>query len=363
MDADAVAAARRLAGEVLAPAAQRVDRDGLPRTHLQALAGSGLLGLRVPAAYGGLEAPEPVRRQVAEILSGACGTTWFVWTQHHTPVAALERSPNRDLAEQWLPRFARDTLSGIGISQLRRRDDPPVTAHRVEGGWRVDGLVPWFTSWGYAEVLLLGARLDRGAAGRAQNLLALVPARESPELRHTGLLPLVAMQSTATTQLRLDGLRISDRDVVDVVDADDWDTEDLAKTSNAAPALFGLTFAALDALSALAARRDDARAGELAETLRAEADEVRAAAYRLVDEVPAGQLLEERLALRTEAMALAVRVTTALVAAGGGASMSLDNPAQRWAREALFHLIQAQTARVRGATLERWLQGALRRTT
>lgn len=363
MDADAVLAARRLAGGVLAPAAERVDRDGLPPTHLQALAGAGLLGLSVPEEYGGLGAPEPVRREVAEVLSGACGTTWFVWTQHHTPIAALEASPNHELAERWLPQFARDTLSGIGISQLRRRDDPPVVAHRVSGGWQVDGLVPWFTSWGYAEVLLLGARLAPGTTGRAQNLLALVAARESPGMRHTGLLPLAAMQSSATTQLRLEGLWISDRDVVDIVDADDWDADDLAKTSNAAPAVFGLTSAALDSLVALAARRGDMRAGRLAETLRAEVDEARAAAYRLRDEVPAGERLDERLALRTEALALAVRVTTALVVAGGGASMSLERPAQRWAREALFHLIQAQTARVRDATLERWSLGAIGRTT
>ena len=35
--------------------------------------------------------------------------------------------------------------------------------------------------------------------------------------------------------------------------------------------------------------------------------------------------------------------------------MSLDHPAQRWAREALFHLIQAQTGAVRAATMQRFL--------
>jgi hypothetical protein len=43
--------------------------------------------------------------------------------------------------------------------------------------------------------------------------------------------------------------------------------------------------------------------------------------------------------------------TTAAVVAGGGRTMSLDNPAQRLAREGMFLLIQGLTAPVREAQL------------
>ncbi|MDX6212493.1 MAG: hypothetical protein QOF82_1580, partial [Frankiales bacterium] len=61
-----------------------------------------------------------------------------------------------------------------------------------------------------------------------------------------------------------------------------------------------------------------------------------------------------RLEIRGAALELVTVATAGLVAAGAGGSMSLRHPAQRWAREGLFHLIQAQTPAVRAATLERF---------
>ena len=84
---------------------------------------------------------------------------------------------------------------------------------------------------------------------------------------------------------------------------------------------------------------------------------LRSHAYALMDEAPVGTRMSERLAVRAAALELAITATSGLVAAGAGASMSLDHPAQRWAREALFHLIQAQTAPVREATMQRLLEG------
>lgn len=79
--------------------------------------------------------------------------------------------------------------------------------------------------------------------------------------------------------------------------------------------------------------------------------DVRARAYRLLDEVPDDEALDERLELRVRAMQLALDVTAAEVAASAGAAMTAGSPAQRHAREALFLSVQAQTADVRGATV------------
>ncbi|MCW2613624.1 MAG: sle, partial [Frankiales bacterium] len=53
MTSPAVLRARALADELLRPAAERVDRDVVPRSHLDAWAAAGLLGLSGPPAYGG----------------------------------------------------------------------------------------------------------------------------------------------------------------------------------------------------------------------------------------------------------------------------------------------------------------------
>ena len=66
--------------------------------------------------------------------------------------------------------------------------------------------------------------------------------------------------------------------------------------------------------------------------------------------------IERRLELRAASQELLVRATTGLVTARAGAAVRLSDPAQRWHREAMFHLVQAQTAPGRTATLTRLLR-------
>ena len=67
--------------------------------------------------------------------------------------------------------------------------------------------------------------------------------------------------------------------------------------------------------------------------------------------MPLFERVPERAALRGEVGALAVRAANALIAARSGSALLRSSAEQRWAREAAFHLIQAQTAGVRVAQL------------
>ncbi|MDQ3304689.1 MAG: acyl-CoA/acyl-ACP dehydrogenase [Actinomycetota bacterium] len=344
-----VQAAIGLAAELLAPAAERVDVEGVPASYVEALAQAGLLGVYGPADAGGAEVPAPAARRVTEVLSGADGATWFVWTQHATPVRALVRSGNVELRRRWLPSLCRDVLGGIAVAHLRRSQGPTVTAGSEPGGdWRLDGTASWVTSWGLAGVLLVGAVTDDDRA-----VLALVPAREQPGVRASPPLALAAMEATATVRLDFDGLVVAAADVVDVVSLAEWRRADAAKTANVTPAVFGLIASVVVRLEEAARRRDEPGGMALARALAVEASTVRAGAYRLLDEVAAEEAVDERLALRAHALELGVRAATALVVASGGAGMSRSSPAQRLVREALFHLVQAQTPPVRQATLAR----------
>jgi len=77
----------------------------------------------------------------------------------------------------------------------------------------------------------------------------------------------------------------------------------------------------------------------------------RAQAYALLTSVPRLERVTERAALRGELGELTVRAANALVAARSGSALLAESPEQRWAREASFHLIQAQTAQIRVAQL------------
>ena len=344
----AVQRARSLADALLRPAAGQVDRDVVPRSHLDAWGAAGLLGVGGPPAYGGGGAPVAVVREVTEILAGACGATWFVATQHGMPLGTLAGSGNEALKERLLPGLCSgQVLSGVAVAQLRRPGPPAVTATRVDGGWRFDGHVGWMTSWGICDVVLLG-----GLSPDGEVVLVLVPAREGPGLTASPTLELAAMQATRTVTLDLDGFVAGDAAVVEVSDAAGWLSADALRTANAGPHHFGLQRECVRRLAETAARRDDGTAAALADALRAEGERLRSVAYTLIDDVPADEHVEDRLAVRACVLELVMRTATALVAATGGSALGADAAPQRLAREALFMLVQAQTATTREAQLQ-----------
>ncbi len=340
--------ARSLADELIRPAAAQVDRSVVPRSHLDAWGAAGLLGLAGPPAYGGGGAPAHVVREVTELLAGACGATWFVATQHAMPLATVAASTNEALKDRLLPGLCTGTLlSGVAVAQLRRPGPPAVTATRVDVGWQLDGHVGWMTSWGICDVVLLAAvTVDRDV------VLAMVPARDGGGLTASAPMELAAMQATVTVTLDLTGYLVRDEDVAVVVPLGDWLAVDTAKTANPNPHTFGLQREIVRRLAETASERDDGTAAALAQQLGREGDRLRKVAYTLLDDVPAQEQISDRLEVRAASLELVVRTATALVAATGGSAMAAGAAPQRLVREAVFHLVQAQTGPVREATLQ-----------
>ncbi|WP_381562380.1 acyl-CoA dehydrogenase family protein [Streptomyces eurythermus] len=361
-----VVRARRLAADLLVPEAERVDQEGVPPGHIEAVKRSGLLGVTAPAEHGGAGAPPAVAREVAEILAGACGATWFVQTQHHTPVQILARGEH-PVRERLLGRLSRgELLSGVAYAQLRSYPRRPVRVRPERGGWRFDGTVPWYTGWGLNDVMLLAGVTDSGEA-----LFAFAEAREQPGLRASEPMRLAALTAARTVSLELDGLWLPAEAVALRTPYDRWAAGDRVKTLHTNPAVLGVAEAALSLLDT-----------GTAAPLRARLAGIRRRAYELADGSPpqgwtgrpatavraggagaepeAGAVaawVAKRLAVRAEAYELLRTATTAAVVAGGGRAMALTSRAQRLAREGLFLLVQGQTAESREAHL-RALGGA-----
>jgi alkylation response protein AidB-like acyl-CoA dehydrogenase len=326
-----VVRARRLADDLLAPNAERVDQEGVPASHIEAIGRSGLLAVSAPPEYGGTS--PAVARDTAEILAGACCSTWFVQTQHHTPVTTLARSEG-PVRERLLGQLARgELLSGVAYAHLRAHPRTPVRVTRERGGRRFDGTVPWYTGWGLNDVMLLAGVTEAGEA-----LFAFTRAREQPGLRASPPMRLAALTACRTVSLELDGLWLPEEDVVLRCPYEEWAAEDRARTVNASPAVFGVTDAALALL-------DEGTAAPL----RARLTDLRDRAYALADRPAPHQHLPERLALRVRAFEVMRAATTAAVVSGGGRSLTSAHKAQRLAREALFLLVQGQTAESREA--------------
>jgi hypothetical protein len=284
-----------------------------------------------------------VARRTAEILAGACCSTWFVQTQHHTPVATLSRSEG-PVRERLLGPLSRgELLSGVAYAHLRSYPRTPVRVTRRRDGWRFDGTVPWYTGWGLNDVMLLAGVTDGGEV-----LFAFTEAREQPGLRASEPMRLAALTASRTVSLELDGLWLPEEAVALRKPYEEWAATDRAKTVDASPAVFGITEAALAPLGE-----------ETAEPLRSRLEEIRGRAYELADLPMTSERMAERLTLRIRAAELMRTATTAGVVAGGGRSMSLTGTAQRLAREALFLLVQGQTAQSRGPIGTYWARSVL----
>jgi alkylation response protein AidB-like acyl-CoA dehydrogenase len=317
--------------------AARLEREGVERADVQRLADAGLLAVHGPPELGGL--PQPAQREVAEQLAGASPDGWFVWFQHGPVVRMLTRSDNTALAERHLPELcAGRALGAVAYSHLRT-PHPSILATRTDGGWSLTGRQPWCTGWPLADLVLVGA-LD---PVEDRVLFALLPTGDRPALRSTGELALAAMGGTRTHALALDDLAVPDEAVVAVWEREAFSAYDLALNANVQPSTYGVALAALDLL----AERHLGAAQRLRAPLLANREE----AYRLLDDVPADEQLERRLELRGEALALAVRCCTALLAAHGGQGMDLSSPAQRLLRAAAFQVVHSSAAHVRTATL------------
>ncbi|WP_405876008.1 acyl-CoA dehydrogenase family protein [Streptomyces sp. NBC_00005] len=335
-----VPTAQALADDLLAPNAARVDQEGVPLSHIEAIRRSGLLGVSAPEEYGGAGAPDSVAREIQEILAGACCSTWFVQTQHHTPVRLLAKSELPVRERLLRPLATGELLAGIAYAHVRAFPRVPVRATAERDGWRFEGTVPWYTGWGLNDVMLLA-----GVTDSDEIVFAFADAREQPGLRASEPMRLAALTAARTVSLELGGLWLPEEAVVLRTPQEKFALVDLPRSTNTSPAVFGVAYAALRVL-------EDAGEAKTARGLRGRLDEVRRQAYELADHSVPHERVEGRLALRTRSYDLMRAATTAAVVAGGGRTMDVRHPAQRLAREGMFLLVQGQTSVVRRAHLD-----------
>ena len=121
MTDEVVAAARRIADDVLFPVALETDRAGeIPVALLDAIADAGLFGIAGPSWAGGLDADFKTMCDAVEALSSGCLTTAFVWVQHHGAVRAAAASENEP-AREWAEPLCRGTKrAGLALGVAGR---------------------------------------------------------------------------------------------------------------------------------------------------------------------------------------------------------------------------------------------------
>jgi alkylation response protein AidB-like acyl-CoA dehydrogenase len=315
---DPIERARRIADDVLFPAALEVDATGvIPAGHLDLLAEEGFYALAAPPGM-------PDAPRVVETLAGGCLATTFVWMQHHGAVRAVADSELPDLIEEWLEPLCRGELrAGVALGALRP-GPPSVRATAVDGGYRLDGASPWVTGWGMIDVLHAAARDESETA-----IWALVDAVLGPTLSVRPL-ELAAVDASATVEVRFDGHFVPAERVTGRLPYAEWGARDTAGLRMNGSFALGVAGRATRLLGA--------------SPLDAELDACRAT---LDAATP-----EDLPAARAAASELAMRATTTLAVASGARAVLRDHHAQRLVREAMFLLVFGSRPPIRSALLD-----------
>jgi alkylation response protein AidB-like acyl-CoA dehydrogenase len=328
MTAAVLAAARKLADETLFPDAMQVDRlDVLPPAHLEALAAHGLFGAPAPREAGGLGLDLRELSAVVEEVAGGCLATAFVWIQHFRLVmtlAAADAPPV--LRDRWLQPACRGTLRG-GIALTGLMPGPPLLRARpAGGGWRVDGAAPWVTGWGLVDLLVVVAR------GPDDTVVTLLMDAADQHGLTVSRQRLSAVDASRTVRLGFDGVVVPHERLAGQVPFDpaaSTQPEGLRVNGSLALGVAGRCCRLLgpgpldDELTACRERLDDALEGGAA----------------------------AMAAARASASELAVRATAALAVRDGSASVTVDQHAQRLAREAVFLLVFGSRPAIKSALL------------
>ncbi len=156
--------ARKFATEVVAPRARETDRhERFPAEVYRQMAQLGLLGINVPAAYGGAEAGVVAYSLAMMEISAACAST-SVGMAVTNMVAELVVAFGTDAQrETFVPRITSgEAVAGaFALSEPHAGSDPGAgytTAQRKGDRWVINGTKQWITSGAHAGVIIVWAR-------------------------------------------------------------------------------------------------------------------------------------------------------------------------------------------------------------
>lgn len=339
--------------ESVAPVALEIDTDSERlRETLQGMGNRCLLALRVPKIWGGAEVSEQTYRHFQQLVPRYSGALAFLQTQHQSAAEFLANGENESLKRQYLPYMSNGrVLVGVGFSQLRRKGNPPVKAIFVEGGYQIDGEVPWVTGFGFFQDFIVGAALPDGRA-----VYGVVPFTETVQdtggrIAFSEPMELVAMASTNTVTATLTHWFLPQERVVFVKEAGAIHESDRKNVLHHGFFALGCARAGLDILEAAGHTKQLPFISNAFDSLNGELIHCQTAMMQAL--APDSHSWEERLQLRAWAIDLALRCASAAVTVSGGAANYRYHPARRVYQEALVFAVSGQTTAVMEATLAR----------
>ena len=189
-----------IAGEMIAPNAEQVDREGntlnddgtvtlhpLVRQNLQRLSQADLMGFTLPRKYGGLNCPNLVYTMATEIISRAdCSLMNMFGLQGIAET--IYAFATDEIKDEYLPRFCTGEVTGaMVLTEPDAGSDLQAVRLRAykdeQGNWRLNGVKRFITN-GCGEVLLVLARSEPEISDGRGLSLFVTERSERVRVRH-----------------------------------------------------------------------------------------------------------------------------------------------------------------------------------
>lgn len=175
---------RKFSDQVVAPKAEHIHRhdDFVPDEILSGLIENGAFGLSIPEAYGGYHdtfGNVGMMIVTEELSRGGLAFAGSLITRPEILGKAIAKGGTEEQKQKWLTALATgEKMAAVAVTEPDYGSDVAgmkVTADKVDGGWRINGVKTWCTFAGYADTLLVLARTEK-----------------DPSLKHKGLSILLA---------------------------------------------------------------------------------------------------------------------------------------------------------------------------
>ena len=251
----------QFAREVVAPRAASIDETGVfPGDVMRAAAGRGLLGVTIPASWGGGGRDYVSYALAIEAIARASATVAVALSVTNSLVAELiahaGRAPQK---ERWLRTLASgEAIGAFALSEADAGTDAAnqqTKALRTTDGYRITGQKVWVANAEAASVAIVFAATRPGL--RAQGVTAFLVPMNAPGIRRTARADSLGVRGLGCMDLEFD-VQVGDDQVLGSVDQGFrlamWALEG-GRVAIAAQAL-GIGQAALDEAIAHAKRRE-----------------------------------------------------------------------------------------------------------
>ncbi len=206
--------ARQFAERTLAPKAAVLDREHrFPKDSLAEAAELGLLGINVPADYGGVEAGAVAYSLAVTELARACAATTVATCVSNMVAEVLCAFGDEDQRSEHVPKLCSGeyVVGGFALSESGAGSDPggmTTRARKTDKGWVIDGSKLWITSGTDAGLFVVWARTSD--APGARGVSCFLVRSGTPGLSVGKPEDKLGQRGSPTTALEFDGVEVGD---------------------------------------------------------------------------------------------------------------------------------------------------------